>query len=446
MIYEQAQSYLNSFIDYEQDTNYVYTDIKLERVKILLAELGNPQDTFKSIHIAGTKGKGSTCAFIFSILRESGFKVGLYTSPHLIDFRERIKISCPDELGQTKERLITEDEVCRLVEELKPHTDKIKNLTFFEVYTVLAFKFFAQMGLDFAVLETGLGGRLDATNVVTPIVCGITGISYDHTNMLGNTLEKIAKEKAGIIKKDSLVVIAPQPPDAWKIIAKKCEEKKSRLYEVGKDFLYDSIGQDLNGSVFDFRGIFEQYESLHIPLIGPHQLINASLALGIIQVLRLYEVVISLLAIQRGLENTRWPGRMQLIHKHPFFLLDGAQNAASARILMMAIDMLFIPKKFILILGVSKDKDVKGICGHLCRQPSLIILTQAQTRRAMSVEELEKVAARPNRNVIKTRNVSEALKLAVKNVGPDDLILVAGSLYLIGEVLKAFRTIEFPKP
>jgi len=444
MHYSAVQQYLDSFINYEKDPDFSYANIKIERMHKLLDNIGNPQNTFKSIHIAGTKGKGSTCAFIFSILKEYGLKVGLYTSPHLIDFRERIKIGQISDSDATEERLISEHEVGELIAEIKPEIEKIKELTFFEVYTAIAFKFFAKEKVDFAVLETGLGGRLDATNVINPAVCGITNISYDHAQILGETLEKIATEKAGIIKDDSLVISAPQPPEVWRVINKVCQQRKAKLYEVGRDFFYELVGQDLRGSVFDFHSAFGDAADLHISLLGQHQLINVTLALGVIQLLRFYEIVVSFLAIKKGLEKTRWPGRMQIVHQHPFLVLDGAQNAESARALITAVNALFTYKRFVLILGVSKDKDIEGLCHHLCRQPNLIILTQAQIPRALDTESLEKTVRRFNRHTKKTSRVEQALKLALEDASQRDLIVVAGSLYLIGEVLKNLRSLEFP--
>ncbi|MCP4650591.1 MAG: bifunctional folylpolyglutamate synthase/dihydrofolate synthase [PVC group bacterium] len=445
MLFVEAQDYLDSFLDYEKDPTQVYNDLKLERVKELLDRLGNPQEKFKCIQIAGTKGKGSTCAMLFSILKSAKYKVGLYTSPHLISFRERFRISYLNEISEAKERLIKEGEVCKLLEEIKSHTDGIEGLTFFEICTAMALKFFANTEAEFVILETGIGGRLDATSVVDPIACGFTSISLDHTNLLGNSLEKIAQEKAGIIKSNALVVTAPQPPQALKVIADACKKNHTRLYEAGKDFICDPIGQDLNGSIFDLRGIFYVYESLHLSLIGQHQLINASVALGIIQLLKLHDTVVSILAIKEGLENVRWPGRMQIVHKRPFLILDGAQNAESANALRLAINMLLIPNKSVLILGVSKGKDVAGICSNLCRQRSLVIVTQANNPRSLDVDTLEATVTKYHKNVKKTENVKQALELAAENVGQDDLIIVTGSLYLIGEALKASRTLKFKK-
>ncbi|MFH2137967.1 MAG: folylpolyglutamate synthase/dihydrofolate synthase family protein [Candidatus Omnitrophota bacterium] len=445
MTFREAEEYLRSFIDYEKDTSYNYEDIKLSRVKKLLEALGNPQENFKSIHIAGTKGKGSTCAIIFSILKAAKYKVGLYTSPHLVDFRERIRVTYLSDISEAKERLIKEKELCALVEGIKEHVEKIEGLTFFEVFTALAFKFFSEQELDFVILETGLGGRLDATNVVTPVACGITNISLDHTQLLGNTLEKIAREKAGIIKHNALIVTAPQHPNVLKIIMDTCKDKDTRLYEVGRDFICDPIAQDLNGSVFDFRGIFDFCEGLHLSLLGQHQLVNAAVALGIIQLLKLHDTVISMLAIREGLENVRWPGRCQIVHKNPMLLLDGAQNEESANALRLAISMLLIPNKTILILGVSKDKDVDGICSKLCRICQLVIVTQAQIPRAMAVESLLEIVKKHHKNVDKAEHIEKALEMALSQAGKDDLIIVAGSLYLIGETLKGLRNLKFPK-
>ncbi len=445
MNYQEAINYLNSFTDYEKITDYEYKNITLERVKALLKKLDNPHEQFRSVQIAGTKGKGSTCAFIFSILMEAGYKVGLYTSPHLIDFKERIKISYEDDMAEIRERLIEENEVIALVEEIKPYADEIKGLTFFEVYTVLAFLFFAHQKIEFAVIETGMGGRLDATNVVDSLVCALSSISFDHMAILGNSLEKIACEKAGIIKENSLVVSVAQPLQAWREIEKICKEKNVRYYRIGKDFIYDVIGQNLDGSILDFKGIMDSYQNLHIRLVGHFQTLNAALALSVIQLLSQHEVVISSLAVKKGLENAQWPGRMHIVHRNPFLVFDGAQNPASAHALRAAINMLFIPKKSILIFGVSKDKDVRGMIPHIARSQNLIILTQADNPRAMDVDTLEQKMFQFKRIIKKTKTVQEALCLAVKNTSnKDDLILVAGSLYLIGEAYIALKELKIP--
>jgi dihydrofolate synthase/folylpolyglutamate synthase len=446
MIYQEAVEYLNSFANFERDPDYKYSDMSLDRVKKLLKKLDDPHKKFKSIHIAGTKGKGSTCAFIFSILKEAGYKAGLYTSPHLVDFKERIKISYQDDMEETRERLIDQNEIVDLVQKIKPHADEIKGLTFFEVYTVLAFMFFAAKKIEIAVLETGLGGRLDATNVVNPMVCGFTPISLEHIDILGGSIEKIAREKAGIIKKDSMVVTVNQLPQAWQEIDKSCKEKNAMLYQIGKDFLFDVVGNNLEGSIFDFKAKETEYAGMHIKLTGQFQVVNAALALGVIEVLKLHDIAVTKIAVQRGLEATHWPGRMQIIHRSPFIILDGAQNAASAQALRAAINMIFIPKKSILVFGVCKDKDVKGMIQYLGRQQNMLILTKSQNPRAMDVDELAEILYPFKRIMHKTRSVSEAMQLALESSSSkEDLILITGSLYIVGEAFSALKTMKLPQ-
>ncbi|MFH1063319.1 MAG: cyanophycin synthetase [Candidatus Omnitrophota bacterium] len=311
---------------------------------------------------------------------------------------------------------------------------------------MLAFMFFAAQKIEFAVLETGLGGRLDATNVVKPLICGFSAISLEHTQILGNSIEKIAREKAGIIKKDTLVVTVSQLPQAWDEINLACKNNNAKLYQVGKDFLYDVVGNNLDGSIFDFKSKDVDYLGLHISLAGQFQVVNAALALGVIHLLRLHEIVVSSIAIRRGLEATHWPGRMHVVHKNPFLVLDGAQNPASAQVLRAAVNMIFIPKKSILVFGVCKDKDARGMMQYLGRQQNMIILTQSQNPRAMDVDELEKILLPFKRIIKKTRSVQEAMKLAFENSdSKDDLILVAGSLYIVGEAFTALKTIKLPK-
>ncbi|MCM8765278.1 MAG: Mur ligase family protein, partial [Candidatus Omnitrophica bacterium] len=256
MTYPEAIQYLESFINYERISKYSYKSaFRLERMDNLLSLFDHPERKFNSIHITGTKGKGSTSAMVFSILTEAGFSVGLYTSPHLVDFRERIRIA------QDKSwRLISEEEVISLVEEIKPKIESLEEKpSFFELYTTLAFLYFAQNKSDFVVAEVGLGGRLDATNVLNPLVCGITSLSFEHTDKLGNTLTAIAKEKCGIIKENSVVVTSPQEEEAKRVIYETCKDKKARLFEVGKNIFFEEIGYAGEKEIFRLRGIFDEY-------------------------------------------------------------------------------------------------------------------------------------------------------------------------------------------
>ncbi|MBU0709709.1 MAG: bifunctional folylpolyglutamate synthase/dihydrofolate synthase, partial [Candidatus Omnitrophica bacterium] len=372
MTYPQAIQYLESFVDYERLTEYPYKQsFRLERIRGLLNSIDNPQNSLRCIHIAGTKGKGSTSAFVTYILREAGYRVGLYTSPHLSGFRERIRIIQPRtqnlEPKTCFEGMILEEELADLVERFKPAIDKYSDITkygplsFFEVYTVLAFVYFKEQNVDFAVLETGLGGRLDATNTVNPYICAITPISLEHRQLLGDSLGEIAGEKAGIIKPNAIVVSAPQETEVLEVIRDRCKEMKAKLFEVGKDIFYE---KQTDG--FSVLGAFGEYPGLAITLLGKHQIVNATLAVGIIEALRFYGIILDAYSIRQGLYHTLWPGRCEVISREPFVVLDGAQNLASAKALKEAIRENFSAeggsasggryKKLILVLGISKDK------------------------------------------------------------------------------------------
>lgn len=451
MTYSEATRYLESFINYEKIPVWSYKEsLKLERIRGFLAVIGNPQDTLRCIHIAGTKGKGSTACFIAYILREAGFKVGLYTSPHLSDFRERIRILGPrPETRDPRpefEGMISKDDLMDLVERLKPAIEnynqdsKYGPLSFFEVYTALAFVYFKERKVDFSVLETGLGGRLDATNVVYPLVCAITPISFDHTQKLGNTLREIATEKAGIIKtgyglRDTgyrtvcypIVISAPQEKEASEVIRQKCKKVGARLYEVNKDILYETT----TDAKFNVRGIFGVYLDLKIRLLGQHQVINATTAVGAVEALGAYNVNIGIDSIRAGLYNTVWPGRCEVVSKEPAVILDGAQNIASSRVLKETIRESFKYEKLILVLGVSKDKDIKGICNELGDFADEVVLTRANNRRAAEPEVLAEYFKGKQTHI--TRNVEEAKSCALRTAGEEDLVLVCGSLFIVGE-------------
>ncbi len=458
MTYPETVQYLESFVNYEQIPVYPYKEsLKLERVKNFLARIDNPQDSLKCLHIAGTKGKGSTCAFVAYILREAGYKVGLYTSPHLSDFRERIRILGPRVKGQGPrtyfEGMISRDELVALIGRLRPAIEEYNQiseygpLTFFEIYTSLAFLYFKEKKVGFAVLETGMGGRLDATNVVNALVAAISPISYEHTQKLGNTLEEIAKEKAGIIKsqesgvrsQELIVISAPQEKEVAEVIRNKCKETMSKLYEVGRDITYKKTKDG-----FNVKGILGEYPDLKVRLLGRHQLINAAVAVGIIEALRFYNIIVDVDSIRAGLYNTIWPGRCEVVSSNPLIVLDGAQNIASMRALKEAIKENFSAasavsgkyKKLILVLGISSDKDVKGICNEIYDLADEIVLTKADNPRAAEPENLVKYFN--GKEVHITDNVKEAKALACRLAVKKDLILVCGSLFMVGE----FRNVK----
>ncbi|HTZ10850.1 MAG TPA: folylpolyglutamate synthase/dihydrofolate synthase family protein [Candidatus Margulisiibacteriota bacterium] len=436
MTYREAVQYLESLIDFEKIPAYPYKEsLKLERIRLFLEKVSNPQDALRCIHVAGTKGKGSTCAFLSYILQAAGFKVGLYTSPHLSDFRERIRILSPRKarLREEFEGMIPLKEIVSLVARFKPYIEEYNRrcqygpLTFFEVYTALALIYFKEQKVDFAVLETGLGGRLDATNVVSPLACAITPISYEHTQKLGNTLKEIATEKAGIIKGGSPIVIsAPQEKEAEAAIKRRCRRVKAGFSQVGRDIKYIK-----NKGSFCVKTALAEYPDLKIRLLGEHQLVNATVAVGLAEALSYHNVRVKASSIREGLYNTLWPGRCEVVKRKPLVVLDGAQNLASAATLKKAIVDNFKYKKLIAVLGISNDKDIKGICAELAGLADIIILTMADNPRAAKPEAM--AGYLKGNNLHFTYNVKKAKETAFSLANREDLILVCGSLFVVGE-------------
>ena len=324
--------YLNSFLNYEQVTAYRYPEVfSLDRMERLLDRLGNPHRRYPTLHVAGTKGKGSTCAFAASILRAAGLRVGLYTSPHLITFRERFRING---------RPIPEEKLAEVVGRIQPNA--APDLTFFEVTTACAFLYFAQERVDAAVVEVGLGGRLDATNLLMPEVTVITPISLDHMDKLGDTVEAIAREKAGIIKPGVPVVMASQPIEARRVFEETAVGRGAPLHGVEKEVRSDEVILSLEGTRCGIETPVRSYPDLQIPLLGRHQLSNAVAAIRAVELFAQRRgLSLTSRAVQEGLRQTEWPGRCQLIQGNPPILLDGAQNAASARVLKEMVAELF---------------------------------------------------------------------------------------------------------
>lgn len=445
MDYKRAIDYVDSFIDFEKIPRYSYTSsFKLDRMHALLQELGNPHRELDIIHIAGSKGKGSACSILAGILSQAGYSVGLYTSPHLMDARERIRIltrgSC-FVLRDLKdfEGTIKEGEFVRLIERIRPAAEKFRDhkkfgkLSFFEIFTACAFLYFKERKVDIVILETGLGGRLDATNAARSLLCGITNISLEHTDKLGNSLESIAREKAGIIKAEGVVVSAPQKQEAINIIRPACREKDSRLYEVGRDINYSIINSSENAQEFNLDGLDYSYKNLRLSLIGRHQVENASLAIAMAKLLDKGRFNINEESIRAGLERASWPGRLQVVMEEPYVILDGAQNAASIKAVLSSIKEVFRYKRLICVFGICSDKDIKGVAKELDRTCDIVILTKSKSTRAEKPLFLKENFCRAG--IEMSNGVEDALKKSLKAANREDLILVTGSLYIVGEAL-----------
>jgi len=431
MTYSEAISFLDSFLNYEQITAYSYPgSFSLDRVEKILSRLGNPHRLYSTLHVAGTKGKGSTCAFAASILQAAGYKVGLYTSPHFVSFTERIRVNgCP----------IPEEALAGIVAHIQPVATK--DLTYFEITTACAFLYFAEAEVDIAVIEVGLGGRLDATNVIQPEVAAITPVSLDHMEKLGSTVEAIAREKAGIMKENVPCVIAPQSEEALKVIEKIALEQNTPIHEVEKEVQIQEVSISSEGSRASFKTPMREYRDLAIPLLGRHQLTNAAAAIRMVE---LFETKRGQTpkgvrpleqAIREGLAQTSWPGRCQLIPGEPPILLDGAQNAASAQALRKTVAEIFPGRRVTLILGVSQEKDLQGIASTLGPWANRLILTKAATPRAESPEKLAEIFQPWHLHPLITHSAEEALGEARKIISLEDLIVATGSLFLVGEML-----------
>lgn len=424
---------------YDATVNYLYSlqkhgiKLGLENTKRIMDILGNPHHSFHSVHVAGTNGKGSTSAAIASILQESGFKVGLFSSPHLVSFTERIRIN---NIRIEESEVI---EIASLVRDVISGTGL--NPTFFEIVTAMAFYYFSKNGVDWAVVETGMGGRLDATNVILPRVSVITTISLDHCEFLGNDISDIAYEKAGIIKPGIPVVTSAEIPEVVKQLSVIAGERGSEFHVFGKDFHGSLLKMDEKGITFDYAG-YKNYSGLSMPLTGRYQLHNACTAIRAGEILRSKGFFIPDDSVKKGLSNVKLEGRLEQISKSPPIIIDGAHNPEAAHNLADSVRVLFPGKKIILIVGIMDDKDVKGVLIPLVEIADSVILTRPGYERAASPEKLagtiQDLSKTGNHHIPEsittTLKVSDALELAKTNCREDNIILVTGSFYTTGEV------------
>jgi dihydrofolate synthase/folylpolyglutamate synthase len=394
---------------------------------------GDPQNDFPSLHIAGSKGKGSTSAMTTAILQAAGYRTGLYTSPHLHTFRERLRID-----GQ----LIPRQRLVDLWEQARPVVKSLPRTTTFEIITLLAFMYFAQEQVDWAVLEVGLGGRLDATNIISPAACAITALSLEHTDLLGDTIAAIAAEKAGIIKPGAPVVTGPQPPEAMAVIERTARETGVPLIRVGEDWRWQIREQSPRGLRLDIYGPDSTITDIELPLTGAHQAVNATVAVALLHSLRARGVDIPPGTIRQGLARTYWPGRLEMLSEQPAILLDSAHNRDSATRLRNALD-IFPHRRLILLFGVSGDKDITGMLEILGAEADAIILTRSFHPRAADPARLAPIVRTlfPDKPVILTDVSASGLQRALELAGPEDLILVTGSIFVVAAVREAWAAL-----
>lgn len=414
--------------DYGQSIKYLYGLQKhgikfgLNSTEKLLERVGNPHLSLKCIHVGGTNGKGSTSAMIASILSKHGYRVGLYTSPHLVRFTERFRIGDEE---------VAPERILDVFNEIRAHLNPAEHPTYFEMVTAMALLYFAQENVDFAVIEVGMGGRLDATNVIRPLVSVITNVSYDHQEYLGDTLTAIAREKAGIIKQEVPVVAAGQKLMVLSVLKTACWKMKAPLFILGNDF---SVRRNANGT-FRFKGIRHDWPALRVGLRGEHQVKNAALALCAVELLDAAGwVQIQSKALEEGLQTVHWPARLEIIHERPLMVLDGAHNPDGADSLRQALKKSFKYQRLHLIMGVMGDKDIRGIFRRLLPLADTAIFTQPRYARAADPQLLKKLARPYIRKHYVISDIGAAIEQAKQLAEPDDLICITGSLYFVGEV------------
>lgn len=401
----------------------------LETMTALMGRLGMPQTRYRTLHIAGTNGKGSTAAMAAAVLQAAGYRVGLYTSPHLVEFRERIRVN-----GE----MIAESQVARLTGQLQTLCQPDLSPTFFECTTAMAFQHFADSGVDVAVLEVGLGGRFDATNVVTPVACAITTISLDHQEHLGTTRAAIAFEKAGIIKPGVPVVLGRLEDDAWGAIEPVARERQAPVFRLGEDFCTEGE----TPRQFSYRGLGMHYDGLTCALEGRHQLDNAACALALLGAAAPQGIAVTAEAVREGLRAVNWAGRLEVVDHSPMVLLDGAHNPAAAKVLadyLTQAKQSFPSRPVVLVLGMMRDKDHRGFVESFRGLVDEVVLTQADLPRSATAQELRTLidGLLPDPHV--EPSLGDAITLARQLATPDGLVCVTGSLMLVGECKAWFR-------
>lgn len=443
MTYKEAREFI------DQSNRYGIVP-GLETITELMRRLGDPQDALKIIHVAGTNGKGSTAAFISSILTIEGYRVGRYISPTIFTYRERIQIMKKKSYDDKKEQkfsivsdFITEDGVCETIKRIQPICEAMVNDGFhhptaFEIETAMTMLYFVWEKVDYVVLEVGLGGRLDATNVIKSPICSvITSISMDHMQYLGDTLAKIAGEKAGIIKAGSPVVSCEQPLEVMEVL-RKTSQQQGILFESVNGHNIKDINHTLEETSFCFlyEGEEERYQ---IHLLGEHQVENAALAVNVAKLLQKLGHSLADTSIQEGLKKAIWSGRFEIIDRNPYMVIDGAHNEGAAISLKESIGLYFTNRKIIYMIGVLSDKDYRSILRHTASLAKVIITLTPNNPRALPSVELAAVAREYCERVIDAGDLDRAIKLAYQEAEEQDVIIAFGSLSFLGDLVKTLR-------
>lgn len=434
MNYEEAREYI-------EETARFNIKLGLSRTEKILELLGNPHKKLKFIHIAGTNGKGSTTAMISTILKEAGYKVGMYTSPYIEEFEERIQID-----GNN----ISKEDLAELITKVSKAVEKTielgyDNPTQFEIITCAGFLYFYEKNVDFAVIEVGLGGRLDATNVITPILSIITSISYDHMDILGNTLYEIAYEKAGIIKEGIPVILYPQEKEAGDVIKKVAKERKAPIIEVKRESakLISSKEIEIEGKVSYIQNIkvntSNNEYNIDLALLGKHQLLNCATAVFAVEELENFGIVITKDNVLNALKKVKWMGRFEILKREPLVVIDGAHNIDGIRKLKESVECYLKYDKLILIVGILGDKQVESMIQVIAPMADKIICVTPHNERAKSASQLMDIVKKYNGSSQAVEDYEKAYKLGLSYCNKEDLLLICGSLYMIGDMRKAIR-------
>jgi len=441
--YDQAMKYLFECTDYERQKKLRYnvTTFNLDRMEELLKAVGNPHKKIKTIHIAGTKGKGSTATMLARMIEANAYKVGLYTSPHVTTLHERIAVNS---------RMISQKEMSGLINRIHGPIEKLRKKdkapTFFEILTAMAFMHFLDKKVDLAIIETGLGGRLDSTNVIAPDVVGITSISLDHQNLLGDTIDSIAKEKAGVIKAGIPVVTVNQDPKAMRVLKKEASSVNAPLSVTGRDidfsYRFESSREHGPHTRICVTTPTSRFEHLKVPLPGEHQAINCGLALAMLDKMKGQGYEIDDEKAVAGLETVSMVGRMELICQDPRIIIDAAHNAASVKALIQAIGQHIPYDSMIVIFGCNTDKDVRGMLTQLQYGADKVVFTRSNSPKAVYPQDLADMYTEICGKMCQTAiTVTEAVRIARSAISREDLICIAGSFYLVGQAKEQLQNL-----